>query len=167
MSEDEKPKLGLRPQLGVKRTTEVSQVKQSFSHGRTHKVVVETKKARVFRKPGDPAPASAEADQPLEPVVEPTAEEPAKVEAPARAQPQMPVAPPPPFVVVTDEPLNKGEPAKPAPKKRASRAKKAVAADAAPEATREAEPIAANGDEGGEAPDGEPRRGWWQRTFGN
>ena len=60
MSEDEKPKLGLRPQLGVKRTTEVSQVKQSFSHGRTHKVVVETKKARVFRKPGDPAPASAE-----------------------------------------------------------------------------------------------------------
>ena len=116
MSEDEKPKLGLRPQLGVKRTTEVSQVKQSFSHGRTHKVVVETKKARVFRKPGDPAPASAEADQPLEPVVEPIAEEPAKVEAPARAQPQMPVAPPPPFVVVTDEPLNKGEPAKPAPK---------------------------------------------------
>ena len=62
MSEDEKPKLGLRPQLGVKRTTEVSQVKQSFSHGRTHKVVVETKKARVFRKPGDPAPASAEAE---------------------------------------------------------------------------------------------------------
>ena len=35
MSEDEKPKLCLRPQLGVKRTTEVSQVKQSFSHGRT------------------------------------------------------------------------------------------------------------------------------------
>lgn len=26
MSEEEKPKLGLRPQLGVKRTTEVSQV---------------------------------------------------------------------------------------------------------------------------------------------
>ena len=63
MSEDEKPKLGLRPQLGVKRTTEVSQVKQSFSHGRTHKVVVETKKARVFRKPGDPVPASAEDEQ--------------------------------------------------------------------------------------------------------
>lgn len=61
------------------------------------------------------------------------------------------------------------EPAKPAPKKRASRAKKAVAAEAAPEAaaTREAEPVAANGDEEGESPDGEPRRGWWQRTFGN
>ncbi|MDO9363198.1 MAG: ribonuclease E/G [Sphingopyxis sp.] len=61
------------------------------------------------------------------------------------------------------------EPAKPAPKKRASRAKKAVAAEAAPEAatTREAEPVAANGDEDGEGPEGEPRRGWWQRTFGN
>jgi len=60
------------------------------------------------------------------------------------------------------------EPAKPAPKKRASRAKKAVAADAAPEAatTGEAETEAANGDEGGIGPDGEPRRGWWQRTFG-
>ncbi len=61
------------------------------------------------------------------------------------------------------------EPAKPAPKKRASRAKKAVAAEAAPEAatTREAEPVVANGDEEGEGTDGEPRRGWWQRTFGN
>jgi ribonuclease E len=60
------------------------------------------------------------------------------------------------------------EPAKPAPKKRASRAKKAVAADAAPEAatTGEAETEAANGDESGVGPDGEPRRGWWQRTFG-
>ncbi len=116
MSEDEKPKLGLRPQLGVKRTTEVSQVKQSFSHGRTHKVVVETKKARVFRKPGDPAPASAEAELADEVLTAPVVEEPVQAEAPARPQPQMPVAPPPPFVVVTDEPLNKAEPAKPAPK---------------------------------------------------
>ena len=116
MSEDEKPKLGLRPQLGVKRTTEVSQVKQSFSHGRTHKVVVETKKARVFRKPGDPAPASAEAELVDEVLTAPVVEEPVQAEAPARPQPQMPVAPPPPFVVVTDEPLNKAEPAKPAPK---------------------------------------------------
>ncbi|HEV7312184.1 ribonuclease E/G [Sphingopyxis sp.] len=68
-----------------------------------------------------------------------------------------------------EAPAAEAEPAKPAPKKRASRAKKAVAAEAAPEAaaTREAEPVAANGDEEGESPDGEPRRGWWQRTFGN
>jgi ribonuclease E len=61
------------------------------------------------------------------------------------------------------------ESAKPAPKKRASRAKKAVAAEAAPEAaaTREAEPVAADAEENGVGPDGEPRRGWWQRTFGN
>lgn len=67
-------------------------------------------------------------------------------------------------------------PAKPAPKKRASRAKKAVAAEAAPEAAveREAEPataetVSAEGEGEGEGvgPDGEPRRGWWQRTFGN
>ena len=31
-------------------------MKQSFSHGRTHSVVVETKKTRVLRRPGDPAP---------------------------------------------------------------------------------------------------------------
>ena len=61
------------------------------------------------------------------------------------------------------------EPSKPAPKKRASRAKKAVAAEAAPEAvaTGEAEPVVADGDAGDTGPDGEPRRGWWQRTFGN
>ena len=118
MSEDEKPKLGLRPQLGVKRTTEVSQVKQSFSHGRTHKVVVETKKARVFRKPGDPAPAQDEAELEDVLVEAPTAEVPVQPEAPAPvpAQPQMPVAPPPPFVVVKDEPVQKAEPAKPVAK---------------------------------------------------
>ncbi|AMU92476.1 ribonuclease [Sphingopyxis macrogoltabida] len=80
-----------------------------------------------------------------------------------------------PVAEVTAEaaPEAEAEPAKPAPKKRASRAKKAVAAEAAPEAAveapaaREAEPVAANGDEQGEGSDGEPRRGWWQRTFGN
>ncbi|WP_137754351.1 ribonuclease E/G [Sphingopyxis sp. L1A2A] len=70
--------------------------------------------------------------------------------------------------VAEAEPEAEAEPVKPAPKKRASRAKKAVAAEAAPEAatTREAEPAAADGDDG-LGPDGEPRRGWWQRTFGN
>ncbi|PZQ20997.1 MAG: ribonuclease E/G [Sphingopyxis macrogoltabida] len=64
------------------------------------------------------------------------------------------------------------EVAKPAPKKRASRAKKAVAAaaEAAPETVAEpqAEPVAADTDGAAEdEPNGEPRRGWWQRTFGN
>ncbi len=102
------------------------------------------KRKRAPRKTKATAAAEAEAAETAEaPVVEAPA-----VEAPLEAE---------------------AEPAKPAPKKRASRAKKAVAAEAAPEVatTREAEPVAANGEEDGEGPDGEPRRGWWQRTFGN
>jgi len=53
---DDKPKLGMRAPLGVKRTVETGKVKQSFSHGRSNTVIVETKKARSFRRPGDPAP---------------------------------------------------------------------------------------------------------------
>ena len=116
MSDDEKPKLGLRPQLGVKRTTEVGQVKQTFSHGRTHKVVVETKKARVFRKPGDPEPVAEVAEMPLAPEPAPVAV-PVVAAAPATvadAKPAMPVAPPPPFRVMADEPAPK-EPPKPRP----------------------------------------------------
>ncbi|HWI87192.1 MAG TPA: translation initiation factor IF-2 [Sphingomonas sp.] len=57
MSENDKPKLGLSVPLGVRRTVETGKVKQSFSHGRSNTVIVETKKARILRKPGDPAPA--------------------------------------------------------------------------------------------------------------
>jgi len=52
----DKPKLGARAPLGLKRTVEVGKVKQSFSHGRSNTVIVETKKARTLRRPGDPAP---------------------------------------------------------------------------------------------------------------
>ena len=85
-------------------------------------------------------------------------------EAAAEAEPEAPPAMP----SAEDEPEAEAEPTKPAPKKRASRAKKAVASDAAPEAatTGDAETDAATGDEDGVGPDGEPRRGWWQRTFG-
>ena len=37
----DKPKLGTRPPLGLKRTVETGKVKQSFSHGRSNTVVVE------------------------------------------------------------------------------------------------------------------------------
>ena len=56
MSDNDKPKLGTRAPLGVRRTVETGKVKQSFSHGRSNTVIVETKKARILRKPGDPAP---------------------------------------------------------------------------------------------------------------
>jgi translation initiation factor IF-2 len=65
----DKPKLGTRAPLGVKRTVETGQVKQSFSHGRSNTVVVEVKKRRILGRPGEaeapkveeaaPAPAPA------------------------------------------------------------------------------------------------------------
>jgi translation initiation factor IF-2 len=61
----DKPKLGTRAPLGLKRTVEVGKVKQSFSHGRSNTVIVETKKARTLRRPGE-----AEAPKP-EPVAAP------------------------------------------------------------------------------------------------
>jgi translation initiation factor IF-2 len=73
----EKPKLGTRPPLGIKRTVETGKVKQSFSHGRSNTVVVEVKKRRILGKPGEPAPAP-EAPKPA-----PVAEAPKPV-APAR-----------------------------------------------------------------------------------
>ena len=120
--------------------------------------------------------APVEVAEAAEPVAEeaPVAEEkpkrkraPRKTKAAAEAEAAAAAVDAAPVAEAAPEP--EAEPAKPAPKKRASRAKKAVAAEAAPEAatTRDAEPVAANGDEGEEGPDGEPRRGWWQRTFGN
>ena len=58
----EKPKLGMRAPLGLKRTVETGQVKQSFSHGRSNTVVVEVKRRRILG-PGaaQEAPAVEEA----------------------------------------------------------------------------------------------------------
>ncbi len=53
MSDTEKPKLGMRAPLGLKRTVETGQVKQSFSHGRSNTVVVEVKRRRILGKPGE------------------------------------------------------------------------------------------------------------------
>ena len=57
----EKPKLGTRPPLGLKRTVETGKVKQSFSHGRSNTVVVEVKKRRILGRPGEAPPAEAPA----------------------------------------------------------------------------------------------------------
>ncbi len=75
----DKPKLGTRPPLGLKRTVETGQVKQSFSHGRTNTVVVEVKKRR-FLKPGEEAPV----EEVVAPVVAPKIAPPP---APVRAAP--------------------------------------------------------------------------------
>src|SRR4051812_25686489 len=74
----EKPKLGTRPPLGLKRTVETGKVKQSFSHGRSNTVVVEVKKRRILGRPGETPPAEAP---------KPVAEAPAPVAPPKPAPP--------------------------------------------------------------------------------
>ena len=81
----DKPKLGTRPPLGLKRTVETGKVKQSFSHGRSNTVVVEVKKRRILGKPGE-APAAAE------PKAEAAAPAPAPKPRRARAQARAPSA---------------------------------------------------------------------------
>ena len=71
----EKPKLGTRAPLGLKRTVETGKVKQSFSHGRSNTVVVEVKKRRILGRPG-------EAEAPKTPT--PEAEAPKPAPAPAK-----------------------------------------------------------------------------------
>ncbi|MCJ8157984.1 translation initiation factor IF-2 [Sphingomonas sp. LaA6.9] len=78
-TDNEKPKLGMRAPLGLKRTVETGKVKQSFSHGRSNTVVVEVKRRRILGKPGEadahhveevqaaPAPAPAAAPAPKAP----------------------------------------------------------------------------------------------------
>jgi translation initiation factor IF-2 len=93
MSEtSDKPKLGARAPLGLKRTVETGKVKQSFSHGRSNTVVVEVKKRRVLgpaaaAPEGAPAPAPvAEAPKPAAPAARapvPPAPQPAAPQRPA------------------------------------------------------------------------------------
>ncbi|MBB4858191.1 translation initiation factor IF-2 [Novosphingobium chloroacetimidivorans] len=89
MSEtDNKPTLGRKP-LGIKRSVEAGEVKQTFSHGRTNKVVVEVKRRKVLGRPGETVETKPE------PVV--AAPEPA------------PAAPPPPAPPVARRPAPAGE----------------------------------------------------------
>ena len=81
--QSDKPKLGTRPPLGLKRTVETGKVKQSFSHGRSNTVVVEVKKRRILGKPGEapPAPepkveAAAPAPKPAAPAPKPAPKRP-------------------------------------------------------------------------------------------
>jgi translation initiation factor IF-2 len=77
-TDNEKPKLGMRAPLGLKRTVETGKVKQSFSHGRSNTVVVEVKRRRVLGPHGTPQDEA----QVAEPVAAPA---PAPVAAPAPA----------------------------------------------------------------------------------
>ncbi len=92
MSDTEKPKLGMRAPLGIKRTVETGQVKQSFSHGRQNTVVVEVKRRRILGKPGE-----------AEAVQTPAAPE------PVVAAPPPPPPPPPPAPKPSEAPLSRQE----------------------------------------------------------
>ncbi|WP_010544820.1 translation initiation factor IF-2 [Sphingomonas elodea] len=89
-TENDKPKLGMRAPLGLKRTVETGKVKQSFSHGRSNTVVVEVKRRRVLGPQGapidesTPAPAAAP-ETPAAQAPRPAA--PQQAQRPAAAQP--------------------------------------------------------------------------------
>jgi translation initiation factor IF-2 len=81
MSEtDNKPTLGRKP-LGIKRSVEAGEVKQTFSHGRTNKVVVEVKRRKLIGKPGEAPPVA-------EPVAAPPPPPPPVAEAPKPVAPR-------------------------------------------------------------------------------
>src|SRR5690606_41781593 len=82
-----------RKPLGIKRSLDAGEVKQTFSHGRTNKVVVEVKRRRVIGRPGDtPAPAPAPEPVAAPPPPPPPPPQPKKKAAPAGETPQERVA---------------------------------------------------------------------------
>ncbi|WP_106408486.1 translation initiation factor IF-2 [Sandarakinorhabdus cyanobacteriorum] len=101
MSDDNKPKLGMRAPLGLNKSVEVGKVKQQFSHGRTKQVVVEVKRTRVLHRPGEtpapaPEPTPAPAPAPAPAARAPDAPRPAAPAAPAPAPAPTPAATTPP-----------------------------------------------------------------------
>jgi translation initiation factor IF-2 len=83
----DKPKLGTRPPLGLKRTVETGKVKQSFSHGRSNTVVVEVKKRRILGRPGEAPPAEAPKPEPVAEAPKPTPKPAAPAPQPKRTSP--------------------------------------------------------------------------------
>ena len=73
---DNKPTLGRKP-LGLKRSVEAGEVKQTFSHGRTNKVVVEVKRRKLIGKPGEVVEAAPPPPPPPVPVAAPPPPRPA------------------------------------------------------------------------------------------
>jgi translation initiation factor IF-2 len=60
----EKPTLGRKP-LGLKTSVQAGEVKQTFSHGRTNKVVVEVKRRKLIGKPGEAPPPAPIVPEPV------------------------------------------------------------------------------------------------------
>ncbi|HEX9964785.1 MAG TPA: translation initiation factor IF-2 [Allosphingosinicella sp.] len=137
MSEtSDKPKLGARAPLGLKRTVETGKVKQSFSHGRSNTVVVEVKKRRILGPGGAPpeaAPAPVpEAPKPAAPV--------ARAPAPPQpAPPQRPASDPSSRRELQERLLREAEEARLSSLEEARRREDRQAAEATEEEKRRAE----------------------------
>ncbi len=86
MSDDNDNQRTRKP-LGLKRSVDAGEVKQTFSHGRTNKVVVEVKRRRVLGKPGEAAPPAPPPPPAPEPVVAAPPPPPAPAPRPARPAP--------------------------------------------------------------------------------
>lgn len=69
-----------RKPLGLKRSVDAGEVKQTFSHGRTNKVAVEVKRRRKILKPGETPPPA--------PAPTPAAQEPPAPPAPVAKKPE-------------------------------------------------------------------------------
>ncbi|WP_296718492.1 translation initiation factor IF-2 [Erythrobacter sp.] len=76
-----------RKPLGLKRSVDAGEVKQTFSHGRTNKVVVEVKRRRVLGKPGSEAAAPPPPPPAPPPPAPPAAAAPKPAPRPARPAP--------------------------------------------------------------------------------
>ena len=87
MSDDDNQRT--RKPLGLKRSVDAGEVKQTFSHGRTNKVVVEVKRRRVLGKPGSEAAAPPPPPAPVS-APEPVAEAPRPVPTPPPPRPARP-----------------------------------------------------------------------------
>ncbi len=85
---DNKPTLGRKP-LGLKRSVEAGEVKQTFSHGRTNKVVVEVKRRKIV-KPGSAPEAKDVAPEAVPAPAPAAAPAPKAAPAPAAVQPSAP-----------------------------------------------------------------------------
>lgn len=97
MSDTEDTPKRTRKPLGLKRSVDAGEVKQTFSHGRTNKVAVEVKRKRKILKPGEtpaaaPAPEPAPAPAPAPAAKKPAPKKPAPAADPAGETPQERVA---------------------------------------------------------------------------
>jgi len=91
MSDNDTSPTRTRKPLGLKRSVDAGEVKQTFSHGRTNKVAVEVKRRRKLTRPGAPEETAAPA-----PVPAAETPPPAPVQTKAPPSPAHPASPPPP-----------------------------------------------------------------------